>query len=238
MVKTVHTLCYIFLGIFTLQFCSEKKDNPEQKEHLIILKLEGKKYDKLYIRSEYLTLEKPFSDGSIPVSLAFEIEGKSEDGYNWIFYIPDSMHQKHTESYTIKTRPFDFEKRKENLLSFSVPDKDYMISGIELDQESMTIEGKYRKSIINDRFENNNEVAYILTDTFVLAPTFEYDIFDIKPITGNTNIEIFLEFPEYEEISSTDYDKEIQKRIDFTKKHPNSRYLFNRFLLSDRKSVV
>ena len=225
-------LLYCIVVAFVSISCSNNMKGDNKGGYQIILKLEGKKYDKLWIRSEYLTLKKPFSDGSIPVSLAFEIEGTSDDGYNWLFLIPDSMHRKHTEGYMIKTQPFDFEKRKEGLLSFSVPNKDYMISGIEPDQEVVTIEGKYLKTIIDDRCSGDENVAYILTDTAVFAPTFEYDIFDIKLITGNSNIEIFLNFPDFDVIPSTNYDKELQKRIDYVKKHSNSKSLFDRFLWS------
>lgn len=224
--------CYLYVFSLLILCTSTKKLGIEDTQRILILNLEGKSYDKLWLRTEYSTVEKPYSDGTTPVSLAFEIEGKSDNGYNWIFSVPDSIDQKRTEGYMVKKQPFDFKLNKEGLLMFSSSDRTG-ISGIDLDKDTIVIEGKFIKTIINEKYKENDDVAYVLTDTFVLAPIFEYDIINITSITKNTNIEIFLDFPAFAELPDRNYEEELQKRIEYVKKHPDSKSLFNSFLWAE-----
>jgi thiol-disulfide isomerase/thioredoxin len=194
--------------------------------------LEGKKYDKLWLRTEYLTLKKPYSDGTTPVSLALEIEGKSTDGYSWFFYVPDSIHNISTVNYMIKTQPFDFENKKEGFISFTIPGSDHIISGIDFNKRFVKIEGVYRKTI-EESFEYDDNIAYILTDTSVLAPKFEHDIFYINLTDSTLNIGVFLNFPDFKKIPENNYLEELQKRVNYVTKHSNSKSLFEDFFFSE-----
>ncbi|NDV67929.1 thioredoxin-like domain-containing protein [Dysgonomonas sp. 25] len=221
-------ILHVLVVILFLQFSCSNKPNGDEK--IVFLKLQGKKYDQLWLRSEYLTLEKPYSNGEIAVPLAFEIAGESEDGYNWKFVIPDSLHNKHIDSYAIKKQPFDFDTRTEGFIAFSISKKNCMIPTFEVENEKIIIEGTFEQGTTISYADD--DIAHILTDTFVLAPTFEYDIFNIE-ITeeiSKTSIGIYLNFPEFGKIPKENYPEELAKRIDYVKKHPNSEFLFKLFV--------
>lgn len=221
---------YFFIILqWSLSLLSCFQDSVKEHNYMLKLNLQGKKYNQLWLRTEYLTLQKPYSDGITPVTLAWEIEGKSDDGYHWIFPISDSIYEKSEKEFIVKTQPFNFESRKEGLMLFSMKDREASIGAIVFDGKEFDISAKYRKTVIDDRKKDDESFAYILTDTFALAPIFEYDIFEIESVTKDSNIDIYLNFPEFEKIPDTDYADELQKRIDWVKKYSGSKSLFYRF---------
>lgn len=195
-----------------------------------MLKVEGKEYEKLWLRTEYETLQKPFSNGISPVSLAYELEGISVGKNEWHFTVSDSIYNmSDNKIFTVKTDVDDRSQRHISQIMFSMPESSNGVSVLMFEENPMLIEGKYRGSFTDHGFK---DFAYLLTDSFLMAPIFVYDVIDIKPMTGETSIEIFLNFPDFEKIPEENYGEELQRRVTYVKEHPNSKGLFNSFLSS------
>ncbi len=207
----------ISIFIFLSYSCNEIKIPKDTV--LLELQLDGRKYKQLKLFAE-VNLNGPI--------FGEEIEGFSEDGYNWRFYIPDSINNK-IEAYLIKTQDFDFLNNRDGMLSFSnTKISSKAKSAVHFSEKKFIIKGKYLKT----RERSYEGLAYLLVDTFVESPTISYDLYDvvIPQKKYYSDFELSLLFPDFDSLVIDGYKKELAKRIGLVKKYPQSKYLFDNII--------
>lgn len=229
MKKAVYMLLLILPVLWQCTTKKEVSQSATGEKHIILeLKLKGKKYDSLILYTDYPV----YKDGVVIAVPTPEFKGHSTDGYNWTFNVPDSVNRL-AKDYIIRYQPFDFAKNEGHQLMFSAekysPDK-RMLS-FALGKNINTIEGKYMGQV-HESYEGSG-LSYSLPDTFAISPNLIYDIIDVD-IKENkkqyNDFELVLRYPYFDRLPSSNYDNELQQRIDLVKEYPNSEALMRNLI--------
>ena len=216
---------FIGLGIFFIFCkCASPQDSVPNGFVCLELKLQGKQYSNLVLCTPYRVPE--------GWDMLKEFPGRSEDGYNWIFLVPDSIYDV-SENFVIRVYPFDFENNRGKTVAFTIKDmpetkKQYTLI---LEEKKTVIEGVYR----NEMEEYFSGFAYLFPDTFVESPTIIFDIFDLIPSKNEhkyTALELSLFYPDFSSLPEINYEEALQQRIALVKEYPNSNFLLNQFTYS------
>ncbi len=183
---------------------------------LMQLQLEGKKYETMYLRANLYRL----NDSSI------EIKGKSNDGSNWEFAIPDSI-VSHTQWYDIRTGEYDSLQKKVFEAGLIAVYRNDTIDGKTgrlfplYDDKMPVLRMKYVKS------EVSNETNYQVTDSLIMENgQLVTDYFLLNPIIEGSDFAIELENPQISMPSLCDDNQVFIYTLDsLSQKYPDSRYL-------------
>lgn len=181
------------------------------------LEIQNKKYDQLYLEGiKYQT--------GIGISSGFTIiHGKSDDGYNWKFNIPDSIDQS-IRFYRIKYKPYDFITGKDYYLTFSSTFENKTYSTLEfvydlrmpvfrLEYEK-TDERKPSPGMVGDTVYVNNYT--VLEDVCKL--NIDITGSEMEPIFKHSDFGVYST-----EIEA--YNKELKECISIVKQYPYSKYI-------------
>jgi thiol-disulfide isomerase/thioredoxin len=181
------------------------------KTHIINISIEGKKYDYLCLEGRLLYDRK-----------THYIEGKSENGYDWVFEIP--------ETAIDSVKFFYFATGKYN------PQDTTVFMGVLSINENQTNRlPAHEKN--NITYHLKHLKTYILKKEGRLVQDTVYmekynlvvDMFEIKNLDSNSELALLSKYPEYGfsvYISDT-YDQKIQEFISIAKNYPNSQYLLS-----------
>lgn len=219
----------IILALLILPFlfqCTPKnKDNDKviyEGYASLELRLKGKKYDSLTAHARYKLNGGGYSPENIKV---IEVNGISDDGYNWTFLVPDSLRKYGVGCY-INHEPFDYEKNEAHIISFSSKDLHHRMSMwcIPLEEKETIVEGTYIKSNEHEKIDHPWE--YNLPDTIADSPIMQSELFyiEIKEKERYADWELEFRYPYFSFMpeDSLEYEKKMEEYIQLAKKYPNS----------------
>lgn len=180
------------------------------------LQLEGKKYETMSLRANLYGLN----------NSSIEIKGKSNDGFNWKFAIPDSI-VSHTQWYDMRTGEYDPLQKKVFEAGLIAVYRNDTIDGKTgrlfalYDNKMPVLRMKYVKS------EVSNEANYQITDSLRMENgQLVTDYFLLNPIIEGSDFEIELENPQISMPSLCNDNQAFIHTLDFlSQKYPDSRYL-------------
>ena len=194
-----------------------------EKDKLVKLSLEGKKYDNLYLLANTVSLKK-----------LKKIDGTSTDGYNWTFVIPDSISE--------IARYYEIRHKNDSLINEN-EDNIYMIDFRTI-IESDTLRGGYFNFDKNENlielkgkfdvaksFENKMYVAELDTTIFLYTNVTDYFL---MPLPQNRYLREFMQTPMFsffydEKNPDKSYEEFLVEYADKIKKNPNSLYYISFF---------
>lgn len=218
-------LIYILLILPLLYQCTAAKEEIHYEGYATLeLRLKGKRYEKLTALAMYY----PSKDEHSKERKFFRYEGISEDGYNWIFQIPDSL-RKYKVHCRINTEPFDSEKNEDYILSFSSGEVQHRMSiwTIPLEEKETSVKATYTKE---KQTSVDSHWEYPLFDSIAISPVIAQDLFyvEIDEKETYTDWELEFRYPDYGLMPEDDYEEALNECIELAKKYPNSRALINR----------
>ncbi|MDR2954906.1 MAG: hypothetical protein LBV43_07490 [Prevotella sp.] len=217
----------ILLVLPFLWRCAEKKEKPVAYEGnaTLELRLKGKRYDSLTLRANFFLDKNKTGDRQF-----YENKGRSEDGYNWTFLVPDSLRQ-YGLYCAIEIKSFDLEKEENCVLSFTVKETHRWTSSlaIPLEGKKTVIEGVY---IETDTIGTGHASLHYLPNKTIANPRIIYDLFylNIPEKERYTDFELGFRYPNYGFMpeDDTEYKKTMEEYIELAKKYPNSATLVDR----------
>ncbi|MDR2954905.1 MAG: hypothetical protein LBV43_07485 [Prevotella sp.] len=156
-------ICLLLISFFLWQ-CTTNGEKPVVPYETVSfeLKLEGKKYDSLMARISYSSVTDPENRQYLNRNKIMDIKGISEDGYNWLFLIPDSLRQ-YNAICTINTKKFNNRKNEGYLLIFTNEEFDY-IWDTKIEEKKTVIEASFTKT--EEQTWDMQGSRKIITDVF------------------------------------------------------------------------
>jgi hypothetical protein len=207
----------IFLAVTTMfSGCDSEKNK------LVKLSFEGKKYDNLYLSADTENGER------------LKIDGTSTDGYNWTFVIPDSISEI-ARYYAIRHKNDSLINENENnsymIVFRTIIGNDTLRGGyfnFDKNENLIELKGKFDAT---ELFENKVYIAE--SDTTIIIQTIVTDYF-LTPLPQNKYLREFMLTPMF----SFFYDKKnpgkpyeifLVEYAEKIKKNPNSLYYISFF---------
>jgi Thioredoxin domain-containing protein len=187
----------------------------------MILQLNGKKYDELYLQA---MLPVPSHFANIKI-----FPGQSVDGCRWTFIIPDSIN-KMVDSYGILTRPFDLKTNTSYSMRFTGLSKNekFLFSYV-YDQKNPIIEAEYVETKQDKGVPGQGDFIAVNDTVFIDGPTRSKDVFRINFKKKDTELELSMRFKSFAFIDWDHYDTSLAERDSISHLYPNSSYLMSQF---------
>jgi len=213
-------ILYFFILSIILTSC----DNRPVKTELpgiqkMTLQLNGKKYDELYLKAN---LPGHFVNQKI-------YAGQSEDGYKWIFTIPDSIIEM-VSYYQIRTRPFDFNTNTAYFASFKGLTKDdSSYYDYVYDEKNPILEATYIDTKLYPGVKGDG-YYYVVNDTFGIdGISRNEDMFSVDFKKRNTELELSMKYRFFAFIDMDNYEISLAEKDSISSKYPDSKYLMSQF---------
>ncbi len=201
--------------------CSSGPVKTEQSGiQKMILQLNGKKYDELYLQAML-----PIPSHFINIKI---FAGQSEDGHKWTFTIPDSIN-KMVDSYGILTRPFDFKTNTSYSIRFiGLSNKEQFFSYV-YDEKNPILEATYTETKQVHGVPGQGDFIAV-NDTFASdGPSRSRDIFSVNFKVKDTEMELSMKFSAFAFIDMDRYDASFAEKDSISHLYPNSKYLMSQF---------
>jgi len=211
-------IVYFFILSIILTSCGNRPVKTElpgiQK---ITLQLNGKKYDELYLST---ILPDHFVNTKI-------FAGQSEDGYKWVFTIPDSIIEM-VNYYHIRTRPFDFNTNTAYSASFKGLTKDdSSYYDYVYDEKNPILEATYIDTKLYPGVKGNYS---LVSDTLCLdGVSRNDDLFSVDFKKRNTELELSMKYRYFSFMDMDNYEIALAERDSISSKYPDSKYLMSQF---------
>ena len=212
----------IFLAITTIfSGCNSEKNK------LVKLSFEGKKYDNLYLS---VATENPER---------LKIDGTSTDGYNWTFVIPDSIFEiaRYYEIGHKNDSLINENERNVYMIDFrTIIENDTLRGGyfnFDKNENLIELKGKFDAT---ELFENKVYIAEL--DTTIIIQTIVTDYF-LTPLPQNRYLREFMQTPMFsffydKNNPDKSYEEFLVEYADKIKKNPNSLYYISSFAVTPR----
>jgi len=215
-------IVYYFILAIILTSCGNEPAKTEQSGiQKMILQLNGKKYDELYLQTML-----PVPSHFINIKI---FTGQSEDGHKWTFFIPDSIN-KMVDSYGILTRPFDFKTNTSYTIRFSgLSKKKEQFFPYVYDEKNPIIEATYIETTQVKGVPGQGDFM-VVNDTFACdGPSRSRDIFSVNFKAKDTELELSMKFRAFPFIDMDHYDTSFAEKDSISHLYPNSTFLMSNF---------
>lgn len=201
---------FVFFAFFVFCFCKQNSD------FALTINVEGIKYEKLILKGQ-----------SFQNNKSFKIYGKSENGSNWIFSIPDSIFScfgscwlfpdsSHKDSTNLKKTEFISLQNGDTIQYHDVLALDKKVKCINLHYVETEDWGEMPVVSTDDKGNNKVFYAMLICDKFIM-PFFANTDFEVIPQENK----IFIDFLS----KKIDYKHFLQSYFELTTRYPNSHYL-------------
>ena len=183
------------------------------------LQLNGKKYNELYLSANF-PIPSHFVNRKI-------FAGQSEDGYKWIFNIPDSIIEM-VNYYHIRTRPFDFNTNTAYSAYFKgLAKDDSSYYDYVYDEKNPILEANY---IDTKHYPGVKGNFSIVSDTLCLdGVSRNDDLFSVDFKKRNTELELSMKYRNFSFMDMDNYEIALAERDSISSKYPDSKYLMSQF---------
>ena len=211
---------YLILTIIFTSCGNGHVETDQSKIKKMILQLNGKKYDELYLQA-MLPVPSHFTNIKI-------FAGQSEDGHKWTFIIPDSIN-KMVDSYGVLTRPFDFKTNTSYSIKFAGLSKNEQFFSYVYDEKNPVIEATYIETKQVKGIPGQGDFIAV-NDTFAVdGPSRSRDVFSVNFNKKDTELELSMKFRSFPFIDMEHYDISLAEKDSISHLYPNSKYLMSQF---------
>ncbi|HEY5592751.1 MAG TPA: thioredoxin-like domain-containing protein [Paludibacter sp.] len=215
-------IVFYFILAIILTSCGNRPVKTELPgTQKITLQLNGKKYNELYLYA--------YLPGHIVIKKIFA--GQSEDGYKWIFNIPDSINEM-VNFYHITTKPFDFNTNTTYSASFKgLTNADSSYYDYVYDEKNPILEATYIDTKLYEGVKGDGNYFKVNDTLWIDGISRNEDLFSVDFKKRNTELELSMKYKYFSFMNMDNYEIWLAEKDSISTKYPDSKYLMGQFYL-------